>query len=175
MDADWILIMKMRQGNDAAWEQFVRRYYGDVLQYCYFHCRDRVYAEDLTQEVFLRFFRSLGRYQHQGKAKNYLYTIAGNLCKNMAVARNVVPLEKLEESIAAPASELDDRLMLDSVIRCLPAELQEVVLLYYCQGLKQSEVAAVLKIGLPLVKYRLKRAKELLRKELEDVPISGNV
>lgn len=172
MDADWILILKMRQGNDAAWDQFIHKYYGDILQYCHFHCRDRDYTEDLTQEVFLRFFRSLSRYQHQGKAKNYLYTIAGNLCKNMACTKTEVPLEEIGECGAA--SELDDRLMLDSVIRGLPVELQEVVLLHYCQGLKQSEVAAVLKIGLPLVKYRLKRAKELLRKELEDGPISEN-
>ncbi len=32
MDSDWILIFKMRQGNDAAWEQFVRKYYGDILK-----------------------------------------------------------------------------------------------------------------------------------------------
>ncbi len=165
MDSDLILIFKMRQGNDAAWDQFVRKYYADILKYCFFHCRNRENAEDLTQEVFLKFFSALGGYQHRGKAKNYLYTIAGNLCRTHAKQNREQPLETdmAADSSAGP----DDRLMLEDAIRQLPEEFREVILLYYYQGLKLSETAGVLKIGLPLVKYRLKRAKELLRKELD--------
>ncbi len=167
MDSDWILIYKMRQGDDAAWEQFVRKYYADILKYCFFHCRDKTWAEDLTQEVFLKFFAALSGYRHQGKAKNYLYTIAGNLCKNQSSRKRELPLEDAMEAGRSEASDLDDRLMLDAAIRHLPEEFREVVLLHYYQGLKLSETAAVLHIGLPLVKYRLKRAKEQLRKELD--------
>ncbi len=166
MDSDWILIFKMRQGNDTAWEQFIRKYYADILKYCYFHCRDRDSAEDLTQEVFLKFFSALANYQHRGKAKNYLYTIAANLCKNHGLQKQGIPLET--ELIPDSVANLDDRLMMEDALRRLPEEFREVVLLHYYQGLKLNEVAAVLKIGLPLVKYRLKRAKDLLRKELED-------
>ncbi len=167
MDSDWILIFKMRQGNDAAWEQFIRKYYGDILKYCYFHCRDRESAEDLTQEVFLKFFSTLVGYQHRGKAKNYLYTIAGNLCKNHCVKIKELPLEEYAVLAADVSVGLDDRLMLETAIRRLPEELQAVIVLHYYQELKLSEVASFLQIGLPLVKYRLKRAKELLRKELD--------
>ncbi len=167
MDSDWILIFKMRQGNDAAWEQFVRKYYGDILKYCFFHCQDKDSAEDLTQEVFLKFFSSLAGYQHRGKAKNYLYTIAGNLCQNHAAKHKELPLVQVAYIGMDAVSELDDRLMLETAIRRIPEELQAVIVLRYYQDLKLSEVAAVLNIGLPLVKYRLKRAKELLRKELD--------
>ncbi len=163
MDSDWILIWKMRQGSEEAWEQFVRRYYGDILKYCFFHCRDRNGAEDLTQEVFLRFFSALENYQHRGKIKNYLYTIAGNLCKDQPPPGQGLPLEET----AGPEGDLDGRIALETAIRHLPEEFREVVLLHYYLGQKLSEVAAVLNIGLPLVKYRLKRAKELLRKELD--------
>ncbi len=166
MDSDLILIFKMRQGNDEAWEQFVRKYYGDILKYCFFHCAHRESAEDLTQEVFLRFFAALANYQHRGKAKNYLYTIAGNLCKNHGHQKQEVPLEA--DMTPDSSAELDDRFVMELAIRRLPEEFREVVLLHYYQGLKLTEVAAVLNIGLPLVKYRLKRAKELLRKELEE-------
>ncbi len=166
MDSDFLLIYKMRQGDDGAWDAFVRKYYGDILNYCHFRCRDRETAEDLTQEVFLRFVGALETYRHRGKAKHYLYAIAGNLCRDLGSRRQTLPLEAAGELRAAEADP-EDRLVLEEALRRLPEEFREVVLLHYYQGLKLAEVAAVLGIGLPLVKYRLKRAKELLRKELE--------
>ncbi len=167
MDSDWILIFKMRQGNDAAWDQFVRKYYADILKYCYFHCQDKENAEDLTQEVFLKFFASLAGYQHRDKAKNYLYTIAANLCRNQMNRKREYLLYTAMDMGCDPSAALDERLMIERAVRRLPEEFREVIVMHYYQGLKLSEVSSVLKIGLPLVKYRLKRAKELLRKELE--------
>ncbi len=161
MDADFILILKMKQGSDEAWETFVRKYYPDILKYCHFHCRDRADAEDLTQEVFLKFIASLPRYTHLGKAKNYLYTIAANLCKDHWRIQKLPP-----EPVPEP--DFQEHLALEEAVRSLPEALREAVVLHYYQGLKLTEAAAVLRIGLPLMKYRIKRAKELLRKELED-------
>ena len=56
MDADFLLIKRMKQGDEAAFEVFVRKYYEEILNYCSYHCFDRTYAEDLTQETFVRFF-----------------------------------------------------------------------------------------------------------------------
>lgn len=165
MDSDWILILKMKQGSEAACDAFVSKYYGRILKYCHFHARDRELAEDLTQEVFLRFFSALPRYQHQGKAMNYLYTIAANLCKNPVPTQRTVPLEQIPDLWADQTADLEDRLMLEAAIRNLPEAYREVVVLHYYQGLKLRQVAQVLNIGLPLAKYRLKQAKELLRKE----------
>ena len=82
MDADFLLLHRMRHGNDQAIEDFVRKYYPMNLRYCQLHIQDLGYAEDLTQETFARFFRTLHQYQHYGKAANYLYVIAGNLCRD---------------------------------------------------------------------------------------------
>ncbi len=82
MDSDFFLIRKMRQGNGDAFDAFIRKYYGDILRYCACRCFDEEDAQDLTQETFVRFFSRFSDYHHKGKAKNYLYTIAGNLCKN---------------------------------------------------------------------------------------------
>ncbi len=167
MDSDWILIFKMRQGSDRAWDQFVRKYYPDILKYCFFHCRDRAWAEDLTQDVFLRFLSALDGYQHRGKVKAYLYAIAANLCRDQAGARRELPLEEAPEPAEDPAPVLEDRLLLEMALARLPEEFRQVLVLHYYQGLKLSEVAAALDIGLSLVKYRLKRGKELLRKEFD--------
>lgn len=168
MEQDLILILRMKQGNEKAWDQFVRKYYPEILKYCGFHCPDRELAEDLTQETFLRFFGALPQYQHRGKVKNYLYTIAGNLCRDQYSARHPLPLEAAGDVGRDPIPEAEERLLLGRAIRRLPEEQREVMILHYYQGLKLSEVAAILKIGLPLVKHRLRRGKELLRKELDD-------
>ncbi len=63
-------------------ETFVRKYYPVVLQYCRYHTVDTGEAEDLTQETFERFFRALSGYRHLEKEENYLYAIAGNLCRD---------------------------------------------------------------------------------------------
>ena len=80
MDEDARLIRAMRAGDDGAIESFVRKYYPDIYRYCLRRLPSPADAEDLTQETFERFFRGFEGYRHRGKAKNYLYIIAGNLC-----------------------------------------------------------------------------------------------
>ena len=73
MDVDFLLIRKMKQGDDDAFDTFVRKYYNDILRYCSYHCSDAEYAEDLTQETFANFFFYLSDYRHKGKQK-IIYT-----------------------------------------------------------------------------------------------------
>ena len=92
MDPDAGLIRRMNQGDDEAIEAFVRKYYPQILGYCCYHLRHRQDGEDVTQETFARFFASLDRYRHYGKAANYLYVIAGNLCRDHLRRRQVAAL-----------------------------------------------------------------------------------
>lgn len=173
MDTDFLMIRRMKQGDEAAFDAFVRRYYGDMLKYCSFHSRDQREAEDLTQETFVRFFAKLSEYRHQGKTKNYLYTIAANLCCNQWKKQEPLPTEA--EQLAATLTLADQEeaatthLLLEWALGQLPPEQREVVILHYYQDLKLREIAEILEIGLPLVKYRLRQAKlrlsELIGKE----------
>lgn len=169
MSADLLLIQKMKQGDEDAFDLFVRKYYGDILSYCRYHCPDQNYSEDLTQEAFARFFEKLSDYRHTGKAKNYLYTIAGNLCRDYFKKLRESPLEDDElsrqlEAEEPPDEETADRLLIEQALAALQEEFREVVILYYFQELKLTEIADTLQIGLPLVKYRLKQAKTQLKK-----------
>ena len=162
MDADFLLLHRMRNGNDQAIEDFVRKYYPMILRYCHLHIQDTGYAEDLTQETFARFFRNLSQYQHYGKATNYLYVIAGNLCRDYHKRPGDIPMEELPEQPVYQMEFLDLRLDIHRALEQLPPELREVTILYFFQELKQKEISKILGIGLPLVKYRIRRAKELL-------------
>ena len=168
MDTDFKLIKRMRQGDEEAFDLFIHKYYTDILRYCTYHCYDSEEAKDLTQDTFLRFFAGFSDYTHRGKPKNYLYTIAGNLCKNYYKKANGHSTEPLDESTLSEVleDELTTQLTVRMCISRLPEEFREVIILYYYQDLKQTEIADVLGIGLPLVKYRLKKAKEQLEKML---------
>ena len=162
MDADFLLLHRMRNGDDQAIEDFVRKYYPRILRYCHLHIQDADYAEDLTQETFARFFRTLHQYQHYGKAANYLYVIAGNLCRDYHRKPAEIPMVELPEQAVCQMETLDLRMDIHRALEQLPPELREVTILYFFQDIKQKEIARILEIGLPLVKYRIRRAKELL-------------
>ena len=162
MDADFLLLHRMRHGETQAIEDFVRKYYPMILRYCQLHIQDLDYAEDLTQETFARFFRTLNQYQHYGKAANYLYVIAGNLCRDHHKRPGDIPMEELPEHPVYQIESLDLRLDVHRALEQLPPELLEVTILYFFQALKQKEIARILGVGLPLVKYRIRRAKDLL-------------
>ena len=162
MDADFLLLHRMKHGDDQAIEDFVRKYYPMILRYCHLHIQDTGYAEDLTQETFVRFFRTLNQYQHYGKAANYLYVIAGNLCRDYHKKPEVIPMEELPEQPVNQMEALDLRMDVHRALEQLSPELREVTILYFFQELKQKEIARILGISLALVKYRIRRAKELL-------------
>ena len=151
----------MKRGEEEAIECFVRKYYPSILQYCHYHLQEIHDAEDLTQETFARFFASLDRYKHYGKAANYLYVIAGTCAGTITVgSRN--SLADLPEPADRPLDTLDTRLDLQDAFRVLPPEIQPAAVLFFLQERKQREIAKILGIGLPLVKYRIRKARELL-------------
>lgn len=170
MDKDVFIVRKMKKGDAKASEQFVRQYYAKIRQYCQIHVLDRGYAEDLTQETFERFFRSLPMYRHNGKALNYLYVIAGNLCKDFYKKKQEPTADISVEEMADNSlslSAVEDRIDLENALLQLPYEIRDVVILYYFQGFKMKEIAQMLGIKLPLVSYRLQKAKERLTILLE--------
>lgn len=165
MITDFLLIQKMKQGDDEAFDLFVRKYYDDILKYCAYHCYNSGYAEDLVQETFVSFFAKLSDYHFRGKTKNYLYTIAGNLCKNYYKKKKDLLIEEDELDSNAVSNDMEqvlDKILIDHAIQSLSKELREVVMLYYFQELKISEIASTLQIGVSLVKYRLTQARKQL-------------
>lgn len=171
MDLDFLLIRKMKQGDDEAFELFIHKYYKDILSYCNYHCADKGYAEDLTQETFIRFFTKLSLYHHKGKIKSYLYTIANHLCIDHMKKLKEIPTrqEELAEKIEMGEQKKDmvlNRIRIEAALGKLPDELKEVIVLYYFDELKITEIAETLSVTVPLIKYRLRQAKIQLKRIL---------
>ncbi len=79
---DALLIRRIKQGDEAAFEALVRRHYKNVYAFCFRRCGDRELAADLAQEVFLRLVTAVYRYSLTGRFTNYLLTIAVNVCND---------------------------------------------------------------------------------------------
>lgn len=166
MDQDFLLIRKMKQGDEEAMELFVRKYYPQILKYCSFHCSDWELAKDLTQETFLRFFRAFAGYAYQGKTLNYLYTIAKNLCVDQWGKNREIRIENLSEKGEEKMAKVDERLMIETALCHLPEAMREVIILRFFQELRIKEIAQIMNIAVPTVKYRLKKALELMKQEI---------
>ena len=173
MDFDLLLIQKMKRGNENAFDIFIRKHYEEILKYCSYHCLDTSYAEDLTQETFLHFCEKISDYRYIGKTRNYLYTIAGNLCRDYYKKTKESLLEEYPQDIQSSLHQSEyenilNKIAIEAALNHLPEELREIIVLYYFQELKLAEIADVLQIGLPLVKYRIRQAKMRLEKLLRE-------
>ena len=167
MISDFLLIQKIRNGDNRAGNEFVKKYYPLIYQYCFLHIHDRDCAEDMTQETFVRFFEAVMNRTDIAKVKSYLYRVAGNTVKNYYRKKKELLLEKLPDTEENNAADIEVRLDIERAVARLPDEIREITILFFFQGLKQKDISDLLGIKLSLVKYRVSKAKELLSKELE--------
>lgn len=164
---DFLLVRKAKNGNGQAGEQFIKKHYSSIYQYCFLHIHDRDLAEDMTQETFTRFFESLQTYTDYGKIRNYLYCIAGNIIKNYYKKKKEILIENIPEMPGNDLGDAEIRMDIEQAVDHLPDELREITILFFFQGLKQKDIAELQNIKLSLVKYRISRAKKLLSEYLE--------
>lgn len=161
MDMDFLLVQKMRMGDEQAVESFVLKYYPKILRYCRHRMSFGGCAEDLAQETFLRFFRNLDQYRHYGKAANYLYVIASSVCSDYYRKNREIPVDRLPERADPGMENLEQKVDVRMALDGLPKELREVAVLFFLQERKQKDIARILGISLSLVKYRIQKVRKL--------------
>ena len=159
------------QSRKQAFEQLVNQYQTALLRMCCLYLRDKSLAEDAVQETFIKAWRSMDAFRGDSSEKTWLMKIAINTCRDINrsgwmrfIERKFTP-EELPEPVA-PIEEKEEELV--QAIYHLPIRLREVILLYYYQGMNTQEAAESLGIAQSSVSGRLKRAREKLRKYLEE-------
>lgn len=174
MNSDFFLVRRAKKGDPQAVDILVRKYYDTILNYCIYYLKDRHTAEDLAQETFLTFFKTLPNYKHEGKLLNYLYTLARNKCndekkrkRNTEVALDAV-MDTAEAETSCGLEAKEDANAIAEAVERLPEEIKDVILLYYFEEKKVKEIAQICGISLPNCKYRLRRGRELIRGFLEE-------
>ncbi len=160
-----------------SWEDIVRDHSARVYRLAYRLTGNSHDAEDLTQEVFVRVFRSLSSYT-PGTFEGWLHRITTNLFLDMARRRQRIRFEGLGEESEArldggeptPAQAFDDRHLDDDIqaaLKALAPEYRAAVILCDIEGPSYEEIADTLGIKLGTVRSRIHRGRAQLRAALE--------
>ena len=174
LDADNQIIERCLAGEEAAWEELVRVHTRRVYAICYRFTGSDHKAQDLTQEVFLRVFRSLKNFRAgEGSFTVWLGRLSRNLLiddyRKTKLERATDSIEErlpLIENTTAGSARTDGMLagreaseMLQAALQKLSPELRETVILRDLEELEYREIAQVLQIPEGTVKSRLNRGR----------------
>jgi len=145
----------------------VRALSGDVYRYAFFLCRDEALAEDLTQETFLRAWRFLPGLRDDGKAKSWLFTTVrrehARQFERYRPVMDEIDLERVPDGDA----DTPEVLALRQAMLRLPDKYREALTLQVIGGYTGQEIAQLLDIPRATVNTRLFRARNRLRRDLE--------
>jgi RNA polymerase sigma factor (sigma-70 family) len=158
------------------WDEVVREHADRVYRLAYRLSGNRADAEDLTQETFVRVFRSLAEYT-PGTFEGWLHRITTNLFLDMVRRRQRIRFDALPEdagdrlaSNAAGPEQAYAEMHLDPEVQqaldALPADFRAAVVLCDLEGLSYEEIAATLGIKVGTVRSRIHRGRVLLRESL---------
>lgn len=162
------LINRIRQGDEAAAEELVHRWYPHIFRYCRSRSRSIETAEDLTQDTFLRLFSALPDYREEGKFRAYIFLIANRLCIDESRKTPLHPLED-EERLASPCDEIhqmEDRDEIRSLLDALPPMQREAVILRFGERLTYQEIAEATGCNMRAAQGRVKCALKNMQKEI---------
>lgn len=186
------LIRRAQKGDERAFTQLVQKYEDLVYSFAFKVCRDSEKASETWQDTFVNVYRKLHQFDNRSKFTTWLYSIVTNNCK---MKRRQRKLDQASVSIDAttalsdhPAldeegrtvqtipswketpldSVMDKELqgLLDEAIKKLPYEYRIVFVLRDIEGLSAEETGKILKLSIPAVKSRLRRARVFLRERL---------
>ena len=185
MITDAELVRRCRAGDSVAWEQIVHNFSRRVYNLAYRFTNRHEAAEDLTQEVFVRVYRSLDQYDPQaGDLANWLMRLARNLVIDDYRKRVRTPTDVGEdltdhEFHLRSATDTPDRrverqersLQVHAAIAKLPHDLRECVILRDIEELSYQEIVDILEIPLGTVKSRINRGRIELAKTLRRMKV----
>ena len=188
------IIRKAQEGDERAFARLVSQYESTVYSFAYKVCRDKEKAEEAWQDTFVNVFRKLKQFDGKSKFTTWLYSIVVNNClmkhRRSKLEQATVPIDFPEgfhehppvdseghvvQTIASWKDTPIDSLMnnelrslLDDAIKKLPVDYRMVFVLRDVEGQSAAAVSKMLKLSVPAVKSRLRRASVFLREQLNE-------
>lgn len=183
LNPDLALVSRCIGGDESAWEELIRLHSRRVYGLCFRFTNSAAQAQDLTQEVFLRVFRTLKTFRaEEGSFATWLARVTRNLLiDNYRRTRQERVTDSIEEQLpvieeaGAAASEKPDQMVagreateiLQAALQTLSPDLREAVILRDLQEMEYREIAAVLQIPEGTVKSRINRGRTELARRLK--------
>jgi RNA polymerase sigma factor (sigma-70 family) len=175
---DVALIERCLRREQSAWEEIVARYRRKVFHIAYKFTGKHDEAEDLSQEIFLKVFKSLDKFNRDADFSTWLSSVARNYCidhyramrrEKEVVVEDLVAMDLAPAASGNPHRALEDRdrrSFLRRGLALLPDKLKEAVILRDLQGLSYQEMADRLRLPEGTVKSRINRGREELARLL---------
>ena len=191
-DPDAALMLRVKQGDSAAFTELVEKYKQPVMNVVYRILRDATESEDMAQNVFVQVYKSAHRYEISAKFSTWLFTIARNLCLNELRRRSRHPAESLDavrpddvdqplrqfedkKNFTPPESLLQNELAqkIEAALAELPENQRTAILLCRQNELSYEEISKVLDCSLSATKSMIHRGRETLKEKLKPYLQSG--
>lgn len=169
------LLELSKQGNHKAFQHLVERFEKPIAMVVKGILGDCAEAEDVGQEVFIRFYKSIHQFNGKSTLKTYLTRIAINLSLNelkkkkptVNINNNEISLELMRKG--TKSSNFEDTELVDMALKQLPPKHRSIVVLRLIEGYSVKETAKILKIPKGTVLSRLSRAQEKLKQILKPI------
>jgi RNA polymerase sigma-70 factor (ECF subfamily) len=188
-DREALLVQRCAAGDEEASAELVAEHQRTVLQLAANLLGDRDEALDLSQEVFLRIFRTIHRFRGQSSLRTWIYRIVVNQARNRHRfwrRRHRADQVSLDQHVACHGDILrcfdptPDRVLaqkelgerLRDALNRLPFEQRTAIVLREVDGLSYEEIAFSLNLAIGTVKSRLTRARQTLRADLRDARVT---
>ena len=188
LDPDFSLVSRCLRGDEPAWEELVRLHTRRVYGLCFRFTGSGSEAQDLTQEVFLRVFRTLKTFRStEGSFATWLARVTRNLLidhyrrtRQERVTDSIEEqLPMIEEAGGAASARPDQALagreaseILQATLQKLSPDLREAVILRDLQEMEYREIAEVLRIPEGTVKSRINRGRAELARHLRKLKLT---
>ena len=170
---DDALVSMVASGDGRAWPVLLDRHLPPIVAYAWRMLGDRMEAEDVAQETFIRFLRKADEWQPGGpKLTTWLHRVAINLCIDRQRAKTRTPVIELIDTPDPCAGEahltrqLDLARTVQIALARLPERQQAALALVHYQGFTNAEAAAMLELSVEAVESLLARARRSLRRDL---------
>ena len=189
-DPDVKRMLALKRGDRNAFDDLMRKYYPRILNFAHRLVGNRQLAEDLTQDTFMKVYKSAARYRPRSKFQTWLYTIAKNTCLN-ELRRKREQFVSLDEPLDARVADLKKELphpgadpaveflqkekeqQVRAAVNDLPENQRIAVILKRYENFSYAQIAATLNVTDKAVKSLLSRAKVNLKNKLAGI-INGS-
>lgn len=177
-DPEKHLVERLRNKDKGAFEHIFNEYYGLLKSYAMRFMEEQADADEVVQEVYVKFWEKCERLAPDSSIKSYLYRSVHNTCLNYIKHEKVKDSYKqyvigfMEEAYDAHAEEKNTdgiQLRIYEAIDNLPPRCSEIFKLSRLEGLKYQEIADHLNISIKTVEVQMGKALKVLRDKLSDL------
>lgn len=178
--ADKNLIQQYFKGDEESLEILIAKYLKLIYSFIYKNVGDQAVAEDITQEVFIKVWKNLKKFDQNKNFSPWLFQIAKNTSIDYLRKKKSIPFSKFEnekgqnafiDNMPAPSAnlieKLSDKEILASAMQNLPEKDQKIINLRHNDGLSFKEISAIFNESINTIKSRYRRTLANMKKNIK--------